>query len=937
MDEALREEPAAERPGADESHGENQAGTLLADDYPRDRDRERAARWLGWVAYHWGTEPVAWWEIPARVPGRWLARVRFAVAAVIVATALGTASAFTLYVPAMLLLLAAVAMGTTGVRPSSVKALLRIPQPGPPRRVAPRWPRGRGEATLLAASLIPVVTFTPALLRQWTGLARGDATQAYHADRWAAAARLAAWLASGGLVAAVVLGAGVPAGAWLGVDLALAAGAGLLATLTAGPYPVVKLTELILLAQWREPVSLHRVLADAAARGVLAGGGERWTFRDESVRAALAAAHGAELRERDRAREARAARTTGARARLVMALGARGIARSRVDLAAGVTLFLLLLGITLAPAPPRPAWWGVVGVFAFIAAAGGLACYAFAPRLLRRAVACVRWTAVNVVPFSRRTRLAGAAVAVAIAALLIATTGPALAALATAILPAALVALCGGWVLVATRHARRGGRRSAGRKPGRPGGRRATWWRRRLQDAVIAATTGTTLLVLARRDVLAVTPATGLLFPVAAWASFRAWHAMNASGRLAVRAAADITLSLLLGADLVLFVVWLANLLGLSRPEVAAVRGALARAGSLADLPWWLWTGLYAALALTAVAIAVWPTRLRRVIGASARLRVVPAVDVVRRAATGVHIGLLVIVAVAVAAPAAVFPVLRDQLTARYTVAYQRLLEAAGEEAAYAEISGQFAAAKANRAVLADIVEKIHGIEHPRPGDDRATATEADIARRIGELQAATLLVAEAKAAAPPEPSAAAAGLTPPVKDATDLQARVTKLDEEDKKQDTAQKRAEQAGDLAAATVASLLSIPDVGSNEVVQIVREYLSGLIEDSPLKDVFAGWTERLAGARRPPDAATLVVPQPVELETEALLVRFREAEKGNFAATLPSTEHESAVDAAVDLANQTRYLSEGGTGPCTGCTPVDHHDEPVHEPIEDHPVP
>ena len=45
----------------------------------------------------------------------------------------------------------------------------------------------------------------------------------------------------------------------------------------------------------------------------------------------------------------------------------------------------------------------------------------------------------------------------------------------------------------------------------------------------------------------------------------------------------------------------------------------------------------------------------------------------------------------------------------------------------------------------------------------------------------------------------------------------------------------------------------------------------------------------------------------------------------------------VDAAVDLANQARYLSEGGTGPCAGCTPVKSHDEPVHEPVEDHPVP
>ena len=499
----------------------------------------------------------------------------------------------------------------------------------------PRWPRGRSAIALLAVSLVPVVTFLPVLLGQWTSPARADAIRQYRADRRATVARGAAWLGSAGLVAAIVLGAGVPAGAWLGADLALAAGAGLFAALATGPYPMVKLTELILLAQWRQPASLHRVLTDAAARQVLVPSGARWEFRDVTVRARLAAAHAAELRERDQARAARAARATGARARLVAAMDARGMARARADLAAGIAIFLLLLGVALAGGGPgRPAHWGVAVVLAVIAAAAGLTCYAFAPRLLRPAVAWVQWTVANVAPFSRRTRLAAAVAAVAAAALLIVTAGPALAALAAAVLPAVLVTVTGGWVLLVTRRAPRPGRRAA-------------WWHRRLQDAVVAATTGTALLVLARRDVLAAGPAAGLLFPLAAWAAFRAWRAMDDSGRVAVRAAADITLSLLLGADLVLFLVWLANRLGLSRAEVAALRGALERAGGLADLPWWLWAGLYAALAAAAVAFAIWPARLRRASGLSARLRVVPVVDAARRVLTGVHIGLLVTVAVA--------------------------------------------------------------------------------------------------------------------------------------------------------------------------------------------------------------------------------------------------------------------------------------------------
>jgi hypothetical protein len=924
VDEARREEPAAERPGGDPERGERQAGALLADAYPRDRDRERAVRWLGWVAYHWGADPVAWWEIPARVPGRWLARARFAVAAVIVAAALGAAAGFTLWVAiaTLFLFLVVVIGGLKGVRLSSLRPV-RIPRPGPPRRVAPRWPRGRAAIVLLTLSLIPVVTFLPVLVRQWTGPARGDLANAYRADRRATAARLAAWLGSAGLIAAIALGAGDRPGAWLGADLALAAGAGLVAALATGPYPMVKLTELILLGQWRQVVCLHRVLTDAAAGQVLVPAGERWEFRDEAVRGALAAAHAAELRERDQARAARAARTTGARARLVAALDAPGIARVRADLAAGVAIFFLLLGLTLARGPAGPTRWSLVGVFGAIAAAAGVTCYAFAPRLLRRAVARVQWTVVNVPPFARRTRLAAAAAVVAVAALLIVIAGPALAELAAAVLPAVLVAVCGGWVLLVTR---------------RP---RAAWWYRRLRDAVAAVTTGTALLALARPDVLAVEPSAGLLFPVAAWAGFRAWRAMSDSGRLAVRAAADITLSLLLGADLVLLVVWLANLLGLTRPEVAAIRGALERAGDLADLPWWLWTGLYAALAVAAVAFAAWPAQLRRAIRLSARWHVVPAVNAARRVLAGVHIGLLVIVLVAVAAPAAVFPVLREQIAARYAVAYQRQLEAAGEQAAYAQISARFTAAQPNRAVLADIVEKVHDIDHPRPGADQATATEADVARRIGELQAATLPADPRSVAAAERGATVAAGLTVPIQGAPDLRARAASLDEQDKKEDAAQKRAEQAGDLAAATVAGLLSVPDIGSNEVVQIVREYLSGLIEESPLKDVFAAWTEHLAGALRPLDAGALVVPEPVKLETEALLTQLKADEQNDFATTLPSTGHESAVDAAVDLANQARYLSEGDTGPCAGCAPDESRDEPghepAHEPVEEHPVP
>ena len=157
MDEALREE--------------GQPGTLLADFYARQRDRERAVRWLGWVAYHWGTDPVAWWELPGRVPGQWLARTRLAVAVVIVAAALGAAIGFSLWV-AIVLLFLVVVLGGRGMFLPSLRRL-RPPRPGPPRRVTPRRPRGRRAIALLTISLISVVAFIPALVSHWTEPATG--------------------------------------------------------------------------------------------------------------------------------------------------------------------------------------------------------------------------------------------------------------------------------------------------------------------------------------------------------------------------------------------------------------------------------------------------------------------------------------------------------------------------------------------------------------------------------------------------------------------------------------------------------------------------------------------------------------------------------------------------------------------------------------------
>jgi len=223
------------------------------------------------------------------------------------------------------------------------------------------------------------------------------------------------------------------------------------------------------------------------------------------------------------------------------------------------------------------------------------------------------------------------------------------------------------------------------------------------------------MLLLIDRNLPGAQAAAGLLFPVAVWLSVIGWRAMNGSGRLAVRAAADIAVALLLGSTLVLLLVWLANLLHMPPAEVRVLRGALGRAGAAVDLPWWLWTALFALLAGASLAFAVWPGRLKRVTGWFARLRVAPSVTVTSRVTSGAHIGLLVVVLVGLAAPAAVEPALRARLADRYTETLTDDLRARGELAAYRETQRAFSAAGLPLLVpLADLVLQIHRASKPR-------------------------------------------------------------------------------------------------------------------------------------------------------------------------------------------------------------------------------
>ena len=84
---------------------------------------------------------------------------------------------------------------------------------------------------------------------------------------------------------------------------------------------------------------------------------------------------------------------------------------------------------------------------------------------------------------------------------------------------------------------------------------------------------------------------------------------------------------------------------------MSVLRAILDRGGRLADLPWWTWAAVYLMLAATSMALLRWPGRPRRV---NNLLRIAPAVSATKRVLTGVHIGLLVIVFIAMSAPTTV-------------------------------------------------------------------------------------------------------------------------------------------------------------------------------------------------------------------------------------------------------------------------------------------
>ncbi|MFH9609400.1 hypothetical protein [Streptomyces sp. NPDC017448] len=422
-------------------------------------------------------------------------------------------------------------------------------------------------------------------------------------------------------------------------------------------------------------------------------------------------------------------------------------------------------------------------------------------------------------------------------------------------------------------------------------------------------------------DVLTVAPVAGIFFPIALRLSWSGRRWMQDSARPTVRAAADVVLPVELGLLLALFTVWLANVLSFTPSQVTVVLEVMEKAQGLTEVHWLYWMAAYTVLAVGSYILLRWPglvARIRRRLRPArlhrVRLPLGPATQAVQRSSSATGITLMVaLIFLAVVAPVSEGAWKRP-VEERYVLEVQRREYAEGAVAAYREIHRQVVLRPRTAARIGDVITAVHRIA-PTPAGEPVNRTALDIARQAGRFQAGTLDVEPSVSGPAPGPDPA------PAPESEGLDARLGQLDEAQRQRAEREERADRFAELASLAVTRALDTLDLGDNQAVQLVKEYLGGLVEDGPVKTAFHRWGE---GVGRPPPEGGRLVRIDVHRLTSVAYERTAAAVEradaglltfyGRFGVGVPAED--ASVTRAVELANQHRYLRQG-TGPCTGC--------------------
>ncbi|MBW5421635.1 hypothetical protein GKQ77_08650 [Streptomyces sp. BG9H] len=446
-------------------------------------------------------------------------------------------------------------------------------------------------------------------------------------------------------------------------------------------------------------------------------------------------------------------------------------------------------------------------------------------------------------------------------------------------------------------------------------------------------------------DVLTLAPAAGFFFPLAVWLSCRGWRKLKDSTRPTVQAAADIVLSVQLGLVLSVFMVWLANVLSFTPPQVTVVRGVVESIQGLTEVHWLYWLAVYTVLALGSYVVLRWPDRVARFRGrlrparfGESRLPFGMTANFARRSLSGVNVGIMVALLFLVALAPVSEGAWKRPVAERYALEVQRRQYAEGATAAYKEIHQQVSAHPRSAARLRDVILAVHRAA-PSPPGEPVNPAALDIARQVGRYQAATLDVDDP---APPPGQDDPAPPPDQAPDADDLDGRLDQLDETQQRTAEREQQADRFAELSSLAITRTFDALDLGDNQAVQLVKEYLGGLVEDGPVKKIFHRWGEGIGrpspddgqpppdgdqpspdGDQPPPEGRRLLridVRRLTAVAYERTHAAVARADAGlltfygRFGIGIPAEN--TSLRPAVDLANQHRYLRQG-TGPCSGC--------------------